>query len=83
MTQSENWLVTELIPRKLKIYEISRKNISILLKCWNKAQENILDFSKWRQRTNLYCVGWIGCRKMTEMVRIERSYSAARLAYAL
>ena len=52
MTQSENWLVTELIPRKLRIFEISRKNISILLKYKNNTKGKIfsvaMDFYKMR-----------------------------------
>ena len=52
MTQSENWLVTELIPRKLRIFEISRKNISIRLKYKNIKNVNIfsivMDFYKMR-----------------------------------
>ena len=52
MTQSENWLVTELIPRKLRIFEISRKNISIPLKYKNIKNVNIfsivMDFYKMR-----------------------------------
>lgn len=45
MTQSENWLVTELIPRKLKIFEISRNNISIVLKYKNNTKENFLSIA--------------------------------------